>query len=390
MPLSPGAIWRGSQRSGKAGYEVEVRICNVDERSDLSGTLTIRNLTPSLPKLVTYFDGEVVGPHHSFSTGKWGATQEDDNAHWGRFRRDLYLKGHSPSLDGTHSGAIENVVFMRLKERSIINTNRERDVSGASFAGFYYIAVELNPASDNHSELSEEHRYGGSLSPDGATSSGMRLLSQSAPSDSIHRRSPSLVRSDSYASVVRGTGVLVESLFQSDPQFSRHMSPKPDGANDSCRTDFSTRMATFSPSQENFPPTIPASLPAHRSEAGFSAGVSSYPSLGTSNAAVYARSPSKPVANFYNPKTGYRGPWAHAVMRGFYFASSNDPYQELELHYVGDGMGHLLEESLDECGSETEVWAHGRLAEEQSNIKREFLRREKYGQPNCSATFTIL
>lgn len=37
MPLFPGSIWRGSQRSGSHEYDVEIRICNVDELGDVSG-----------------------------------------------------------------------------------------------------------------------------------------------------------------------------------------------------------------------------------------------------------------------------------------------------------------------------------------------------------------
>ena len=87
LPLSAGAVWRGSQTSGKSRYDVEVHICGVDDKGDFSGafdscscdiifgssdartpgTLTIRNLTPSLPKLVTYVDGEVseCNPQHA-------------------------------------------------------------------------------------------------------------------------------------------------------------------------------------------------------------------------------------------------------------------------------------------------------------------------------------
>ena len=39
MPLSPGAIWRGSQTSGQASYEVEVRICGIDDHGDISGSV---------------------------------------------------------------------------------------------------------------------------------------------------------------------------------------------------------------------------------------------------------------------------------------------------------------------------------------------------------------
>jgi hypothetical protein len=75
---------------------------------------------------------QVIGEHHSFRTGKWDATQDDDDAHWGRFKRDMYLQGYSGF---SRSDMPEDVVFLRLKERAIISPTCERDVSGASFAG---------------------------------------------------------------------------------------------------------------------------------------------------------------------------------------------------------------------------------------------------------------
>lgn len=37
MPLSAGAVWRGSQTSGQSSYDVEVRICSVDDKGDICG-----------------------------------------------------------------------------------------------------------------------------------------------------------------------------------------------------------------------------------------------------------------------------------------------------------------------------------------------------------------
>ena len=38
-PLNAGAVWRGSQTSGQATYDVEVRICGLDEQGDVAGVL---------------------------------------------------------------------------------------------------------------------------------------------------------------------------------------------------------------------------------------------------------------------------------------------------------------------------------------------------------------
>jgi len=374
LPLSAGAVWRGSQTSGKSRYDVEVHICGVDDRGDFSGTLTIRNLTPSLPKLVTYVDGEVIGEHHSFRTGKWDATQDDDDAHWGRFKRDMYLQGYSGF---SRSDMPEDVVFLRLKERAIISPTCERDVSGASFAGFYYIAVQLNPASAPSGTCTPASPT--SMSRSASASRLHQLLSQSAPFDSQHRsRAPILSRTESYASVVRGraaSGVLAAAAA------SGTSSLKQDDSSTAPVAIPATQ--SFSVPEDEFPlPTAPRSLPFIWDP---SRARDLTPSLAP-------RLPCVGIPRFprnLNTKTGYRGPWAQAVMRGFYFASSADPYQELELHYVGDGMGLQLEENAEDGGG-VDAWGFFKPIDERGFIKRDFMRREAYARPKASASFSLL
>lgn len=115
--------------------------------------------------------------------------------------------------------------------------------------------------------------------------------------------------------------------------------------------------------------------------------------------------------NFYNAKTGYCGAFAHATMRGFYFtppsACTNDgadgnagdeaaaaddatsTYQELELLYVGDGMGSVLEENEEEQGGVDE-WGNLRSVDELEKVKKEFMRRKSYAQPQGLASFSIM
>lgn len=76
-------------------------------------------------------------------------------------------------------------------------------------------------------------------------------------------------------------------------------------------------------------------------------------------------------------------------MKGFYFASSTDPYQELELHYVGDGMGSLLEE-YDDDYELVDRLGNLRLVDRESHILKDFQRREQYQRPKASAAFEIL
>lgn len=76
-------------------------------------------------------------------------------------------------------------------------------------------------------------------------------------------------------------------------------------------------------------------------------------------------------------------------MKGFYFASATDPYQELQLRYVGDGMGALLEEYAEEVGGLDE-WGEPRPIDERSLLTKEMQRRQRYSMPKGSASFALL
>ncbi|KAK9894138.1 hypothetical protein P389DRAFT_191133 [Cystobasidium minutum MCA 4210] len=547
MPLAVGAVWRGHQRSGMKSYDVEVRIAGVDESSgDVCGTLTIKHLLPTLPKVVTFFDGEIIGPsHHDFVTDKWGASEEDDHAHWDKFRRDIYLRGNPvsasvapsayaspiPTAPSSEYGGSDdedededdfdtaqeedydayvnrqlrrkrrlekkresfkvppNVVFMRLKERCFVNDKEGRDLSEASFDGFYYIAVELNPAPDRPQlSISKTAPFASSGFRSGSSTppSLQSLLSATAPhnpSGLASRRpfGPSLVRSDSYAAVVRGrTSGLAGSGTGGAPSSSLANSGKPDdltyqNTSQACESEIPGEIATarpiYSPSLEEFPfpPPSPSSLPSslpvfgssftsaafedtfrarsrssssslHRSvaRAGLALGVAalarrnagfnSHAGRSTNVCTATQEGGNRLSTNFYNAKTGYKGPWAHAVMRGFYFtpppsfrnsspAPSNDPsaddgdnndntvspraddsndddardtYQELELFYVGDGLGAMLEENEDEEEQAVDEWGNVKPIDEMKKIKKDLLRRQMYARPKASASFTVM
>ncbi|PWZ02808.1 hypothetical protein BCV70DRAFT_152868, partial [Testicularia cyperi] len=142
--LYPGAEFNGTQKSGRNSYDVTVRIVNVDlEASHLCGYLNIRGLTEDWPELTTYFDAEIIGDRYGFVTGKWGATEADDLKHWARFPpfRPLRSALSKPGLRFNHLN--KPYVFMRWKEKFLVPDHRVRDINGASFAGFYYVCVEL-------------------------------------------------------------------------------------------------------------------------------------------------------------------------------------------------------------------------------------------------------
>ncbi|OCF44100.1 hypothetical protein I317_02054 [Kwoniella heveanensis CBS 569] len=160
--LYPGSVFKGSQTSGRSAYEVEIRLLNVNfAASSVSGYLSISHLTDTHPHLTTFFDGEIIGPHHGFITGtRFGATEHDDMRHWGRFeqfrrpstradmvRPELFFRDPLPDRSKGETRAKErDFVFLRIKEKFLVPDHKVRDISGASFAGFYYAMVDLSPS----------------------------------------------------------------------------------------------------------------------------------------------------------------------------------------------------------------------------------------------------
>lgn len=162
--LYPSSLFRGKQTSGRSSYDVQVRILDVDfDRSTLCGYLSISHLTESHPNLTTFFSGEIIGEKYGFLTGSHRyyaqATEQDDLRHWSRFDRFRQVKSElrrpgltmpdkeRSSMDSPHSSPCRErpYVFMRWKERFLVPDHKVRDISGASFAGFYYLQLDLEP-----------------------------------------------------------------------------------------------------------------------------------------------------------------------------------------------------------------------------------------------------
>ncbi|KAL7424661.1 hypothetical protein Q5752_000345 [Cryptotrichosporon argae] len=160
-PLYPGSIFRGTQTSGRSAYEVEVKIVDVDlPASTLCGYLSISHLTDTHPHLTTFFTAELIGPRFGFITGaRYGATEPDDMRHWGRFepfrrpatradfvRPELLLRDPVPDASNGDAEPVDrDFVFMRIKEKFLVPDHTVKDISGASFAGFYYAMLDLSP-----------------------------------------------------------------------------------------------------------------------------------------------------------------------------------------------------------------------------------------------------
>lgn len=114
---------------------------NVDfAASFLCGYLRIRGLTDDWPELTTYFDAQIIGNRYGFLTQDWGASENDDTTHWGRFAPFQQIKNSSSNpLEGPQWTLEDNkrygAVFMRWKERFLVPDHRVQDINGASFAG---------------------------------------------------------------------------------------------------------------------------------------------------------------------------------------------------------------------------------------------------------------
>jgi len=171
--LYPGSIFSGSQKSGQSSYDVTVTIVDVDLASSvLCGYLRIHDLTDDYPELTTYFDAEIIGSRYGFLTSdEWGANEAEDLKHWGRFSSFRSLKGELRRPGLTIRERDRGVVFMRWKERFLVPDHKTKEINGASFAGFYYVAIAeatddstaamtgfyFHPHSEPYQQLSLKH-----------------------------------------------------------------------------------------------------------------------------------------------------------------------------------------------------------------------------------------
>ncbi|KAJ3817292.1 vacuolar import and degradation protein-domain-containing protein [Lentinula raphanica] len=167
--LYPGAVFKGTQRSGRSSYDVHVTIVDVDFASSfLCGYLRIRGLTEDWPELTTYFDAEIIGSRYGFLTQNWGATEQQDLVHWQRFPAFKHVRPDMKKPYLTISDRDRGAIFMRWKERFLIPDHRVQDISGASFAGFYYVCVDFNPSSSKSCEgmpMTPEHDESATMTP---------------------------------------------------------------------------------------------------------------------------------------------------------------------------------------------------------------------------------
>lgn len=141
--LKPGARFTGIQSSEKQQYEVVVDVQHVDmEDSFMCGYLRIHALTEEHPTLTTYFEGEMIGSKYSFVTKHpdWGANDKVDFQHWARFPAWRPLQNDAKKANfRLKNWAQKENIWMRWKEHFLVPDHTVKDLTGASFDGFYYI-----------------------------------------------------------------------------------------------------------------------------------------------------------------------------------------------------------------------------------------------------------
>jgi len=148
--LAPGSKFRGLQKSGRNQYEVNVDLLSVDlANSELCGYLKIKGLTEEFPELITFFEAEIIGDKHSFLTRKWDADESIDLQHWTKF--PSFASKITPSTTQLstvkHDPLTSRYVYMRWKESFLVPHWRVKSISGASFAGFYYVCFDRSTMS---------------------------------------------------------------------------------------------------------------------------------------------------------------------------------------------------------------------------------------------------
>ncbi|KAF9925592.1 hypothetical protein FBU30_004645 [Linnemannia zychae] len=143
--LYAGSRFEGRQKSGTNSYEVLVDIKDVNLKdSSLCGYLHIKGLTDEYPELTTFFDAEIIGNAYSFVTKKWDANSKTDKEHWTLFKPFEPMCDIFTNEDFKYDFHNKDVIFMRWKEHFLVPDHRVEGISGASFAGFYYICYDMS------------------------------------------------------------------------------------------------------------------------------------------------------------------------------------------------------------------------------------------------------
>ncbi|XP_065899381.1 glucose-induced degradation protein 4 homolog [Dysidea avara] len=147
MSLHAGGRFTGYQQSRGNKCDVEVILKHVDNDNHyLCGYLKIQGLTDDT--FMTFFEGEIISKDHPFLTRKWEADAGVDKDHWGKFSGFKNFASRfnddSFSYDEVEKS---DYIFMRWKELFLVPDHKVADISGTSYAGFYYIAFQKSTSS---------------------------------------------------------------------------------------------------------------------------------------------------------------------------------------------------------------------------------------------------
>lgn len=173
--LRPGLRFGGSQSSKYTCYTVEVKIDTVNLPlyktshsldPHVTGTFTIRNLTPVLDKVVTLFEGYVINYNQfPLCSLHWPAEEtldphmaqrENDCSHWKRFGHfgsdnwSLAEKNFGQYNHGSTEFMNQRFIYLKWKERFLLDNEDQENLmlndiyhlEGASFEGFYYVCLD--------------------------------------------------------------------------------------------------------------------------------------------------------------------------------------------------------------------------------------------------------
>lgn len=113
-------------------------------------------------------------------TQNWGASENEDLVHWGRFPAFRHIKHEAKRPRLTMDDRDRGAVFMRWKEKFLVPDHRVHDINGASFAGQSKLAMLQASAglSPQSSPLPPSHR---------CVFSSISVTRRSDPEADLHR-----------------------------------------------------------------------------------------------------------------------------------------------------------------------------------------------------------
>ncbi|KAJ3693714.1 hypothetical protein LUZ60_009194 [Juncus effusus] len=151
--LCAGRSFSGTQNVSSLqkdeAWKVNVRIQGCDSQHGfLCGTMEAVNVPLADTPVVTFWEGEIVdAKNHTFFTGKWEATPEDDIRHWSKFPSFTPLLSKIEADGGKSLDlSIYPYIFMRWKEQYFVNVGTD---CGLTIAGFYYVCFSCTDGTIN-------------------------------------------------------------------------------------------------------------------------------------------------------------------------------------------------------------------------------------------------